>query len=115
MSNNLKVVLVQHNQKRTTYHTISYAEAIQHTQANPFQRQERWMDGGRAITKTKKTDAMYMYKQPQRGIQCNTSEQEGTVNNRNQGIHKNLTRETPITIETLLTAIRPIAELFNRI
>ena len=38
--------------------------------------------------------------QPRRGIQYNTSEQEGTVNNRNQGIHENLTRETPITTET---------------
>ena len=38
------------------------------------------------------------------------------VNNGNQGIHENYTRETPpITAETLLTAIRPIVELFYRI
>ena len=50
-----------------------------------------------------------------RGIQYNTSEQEGTVNNGNQSIHENHTRETPVTTETLLTAIRSIAELFYRI
>ena len=59
---------------------------------------------------------MYMYSSLRGAfIQHNTSEQEGTVNNRNQGKHENLTRETPITTETLLTAIRPVAELFNRI
>ena len=42
MANNLKVVFglkskkQQHNQKRITYPTISYAEAVQHKQASPF-------------------------------------------------------------------------------
>ena len=116
MANNLKVVLglksrkQQHNQKRIANHTISYAEAVQHKQANPFQRQERWMTSNHQSQRNKHHVHV---QQPQRGIHYNTSEQEGTVNNRNQGIHENLTRETPITTETL--TIRPIVELFNRI
>ena len=49
--------------------------------------------------------------QPQRNVQYNTSEQGGTVNNRNKEKHENHTSETPVTTETLLTAMRPIAEL----
>ena len=35
--------------------------------------------------------------QPERGIQYNTSEKDGTNNNRNQSIQENIRRETPIS------------------
>ena len=119
MANNLKVVLglksrkQPHNQKRmTSYPTVSYAEAVQHKQVSPFQGHERWMT---SYHQNQENRHHVHVQQPQRGIQYNTSKHEGAVNNRKQGIHENHTRETPITTETLLTAIRPIAELFNRI
>ena len=73
----------QHNQKRMTYPTISYAKTVQHKQASPFQRQKRWMTSNRQSQENK-----YHVQQPQRGIQYNTSEQEGTVINGDQGIHE---------------------------
>ena len=119
MANNLEVVLglksrkQPHNQKRmTSYPTVSYAEAVQHKQVSPFQGHERWMT---SYHQNQENRHHVHVQQPQRGIQYNASKHEGAVNNRNQDIHENHTRETPITTETLLTAIRPIAELFNRI
>ena len=53
--------------------------------AGHFQRQERWITSNRQSQENKHHVHV---QQPQRGSQYNTSEQEGTVNNRNQGIHE---------------------------